>query len=91
MTFRKFADNIVMFEKEIIKLLIQVVTSWQVIAISIGLILYLNIVFYMAKAYRRPRMGKISVKKSKKKEAAVVQDTSSESSDSNDELGLEES
>ena len=81
-----------MFEKEIFQLLRQVITSWQVIVISIGLVLYLNIVFYVARAYHNPGFGKLTIKKKKKKkdEVVVSSDDSDDSADENDELGLEE-
>jgi predicted small integral membrane protein len=79
-----------MFENEIFQLLKQVVTSWQVIIISIALILYLNIVFYVARAYHSPRIGKISIKKKKKDRLVVSPSESEETGDSNNELGLEE-
>ena len=80
-----------MFEKEIFQLIKQVVTSWQVIVVTIALILYLNIVFSAAKAYRLPKMGKITLKKKKKKETVeVTPDVSDEEGDVNEDLGLEE-
>ena len=80
-----------MFEKEILQVLKQVITSWQVIVISIALILYLNIVFFVAKAYHSPRNIKISFKRKKKvDEVIVAPDSSGEDGDSNDDLGLEE-
>ena len=87
----KFTDNNIMFEKEIFQVLKHVVTSWQVIVISIALVLYLNIVFYVAKAYHSPRFKKINIniKRKKKNEAVVVADASGGDAE-NDELGLEE-
>jgi cell division protein FtsL len=78
-----------MFSKEVLALLSEVISSWQVIAITVALVLYLNIVFYVARAYHRPRM-KLSQKikfKRKSKPAAAEEAVSSSSSD---ELGLEE-
>ena len=85
-----------MFSKEVFALLREVITSWQVIAITVALVFYLNIVFYFAKAYRRPRMklsSKINFKfKRKSKAEAGLPSTDSLPLDSNtsDELGLEE-
>jgi len=76
-----------MFSGEIFELLKQVITSWQVIAVTIVIILYLNIVFYAARNYHRPRVKREKVKKQKSEPAPVMEDTES---DSNDELGLEE-
>ena len=79
-----------MFEKEIFQLIKQVVTSWQVIVITIALIIYLNIVFSAAKSYRVPKFGKISIKKKKKEVAVVTPEVSDEEGDTNEDLGLEE-
>jgi Tfp pilus assembly protein PilO len=74
-----------MFNAEIRNLLIQVITSWQVIAVTIVIILYFFLVSYVAKVYhRRPRKAKTSL--SKKKEAKSEEPVLDES----DELGLEE-
>ena len=72
----------------VFEILGQVLTSWQVLATTIVLILFLNIVFYVARSYRRPkslREKKIKFKASKKApaEAAI--------SSEKDDLGLEES
>ena len=77
-----------MFSEGIFTILIGVVSSWQVIAITIALLMYLNIVFYVSKAYHRPREKKVRVKKKKAEEipAAATEDGAS----TNDELGLEE-
>ncbi|MCL2804978.1 MAG: hypothetical protein FWD26_03465 [Treponema sp.] len=74
----------------IFELLKQVITSWQVIAITVALILFLNIVFYVARRYHRPMsMPKISFKgkKGKKAEKAAPQE---EIVTHDDDLGLEE-
>lgn len=84
-----------MFSKEIMEILKQVITSWQVIAVTIGLVLYLNIVFYVSKAYHVPKFTKkIRFRRKPKAEAAIPggpETTSSSSGDDNAELGLEES
>jgi quinol-cytochrome oxidoreductase complex cytochrome b subunit len=54
-----------MFKGEVFQLISQVLTSWQVIAVSIALILFLNLVFYTARAYHSTRMKKVKVKKEK--------------------------
>ena len=81
-----------MFSKEVLELLKEVISSWQVIAITIALILYLNIVFYVSRAYHRPRVKlseRIKFKKKAKAEAPAG-DVEEAESDSNDDLGLEE-
>jgi hypothetical protein len=47
-------------------MLIQVITSWQVIFITVVVILYLFLVSYVTKLYHKARMPKSSKKKSKK-------------------------
>lgn len=44
-----------MISKELMDLLVQVITSWQVIFITVVLILYFFLVFYVARLYRKPR------------------------------------
>jgi len=75
---------------EIIK---QVVTSWQVIVTVIVIILYINLVSYVAR--RRRGSGKIhklsfKSKKPKPEKSAEVVIDSSPGQSVNDELGLEE-
>ena len=82
-----------MFSKEVMELLIQVIKSWQVIVVTVALILYITIVSYVARDYHRPRAArKPKVKKEKK--APVVagpeEVDSPPGGDVNQELGLEE-
>jgi len=78
-----------MFPGGIVELLKQVVTSWQVIVVTVVFILYVFIVNYTARSYHRPRtVKKISVKTKKPKPAESPGKAAS--SNSNDELGLEE-
>ncbi|MDR2053271.1 MAG: hypothetical protein LBP80_07640 [Treponema sp.] len=51
---------------EIKEMLIQVITTWQVIAVSIVVILYFFLVSYVAKVYRRARPPGASKKKKSK-------------------------
>ena len=70
--------------------------SWQVIAVTIGIVIYLNIVIYTARYYRTPRLGsmvkKISFKRKKSQDDpnADGPETISGGGNSNDELGLDE-
>jgi len=82
-----------MFSENMLSLLKNVILSWQVIVVTIGLILYLNLVFYTASSYRRPRARKkFNLKKKKKTAPAPTPAATKETnSASNDELGLEES
>ena len=72
-------------------LLLQVIKSWQVIAVTIAIILYLTLVSYVARAYHRPRASKT---KAKKKKAVPIpvgpEEAEADGSDGSDELGLEE-
>ena len=52
-----------MFSEELRSLLFQVIKSWQVIAVSIVLILYMSLVSYAARAHHKPA----SVSKTKPK------------------------
>jgi len=73
-----------MFSAEVRAMLFQVITSWQVLAVTIVIILYIFLVNYVAREYhRRPKKKKAPPKKKvEKTEEAVVTD--------DDELGLEE-
>jgi len=81
-----------MFSKEVFSLLKEVITSWQVIVATVVIILYLNIVFYASRAYRRPRLGfkdKIS-SRIKKYRSGKKSENLEASLNKKDELGLEE-
>jgi len=75
-----------MFSSEIKRLLIQVISSWQVIAVTVVLVIYISIVNYVARIRSRsPRRSSTPlVPKDKKQnpEKPVHSD--------NDDLGLEE-
>ena len=83
-----------MFSSEFFGLLKQILVSWQVIAVTVGLVIYIYIVSYVSKTYHRPRVKKEKVKKPKKAEPVIqqegFQEEESGGSSSNDELGLEE-
>ena len=51
-----------MFNDEIRKMLVEVISSWQVLAVTAALVIYFGLVNYAARVYRkkrRPRMPKI--------------------------------
>jgi len=82
-----------MFSKEFLELLIEVITSWQVIGITIALLLFLKVVFNAAKAYRRPKTkaaGKMKFKFRKPKSNAGDSAEIIHEDNGKDELGLEE-
>ena len=91
-----FADNRhIMFSKELLPLFIHVISSWQVIAVTIVIIFYFSLVSYVSRIHRRVSGAAIKHSKLKKKRssqtAAAAPDTETGSSyDINDELGLEE-
>jgi hypothetical protein len=70
----------------------EVATSWQVIAITVALILYLNLVFYVAKAYKRPKFTKMNINlklKRKKTDVKAPEEAASDSA-STDDLGIDD-
>lgn len=78
-----------MFSKEMSALLLQVVTSWQVIAVTFAVLIYMSLVSYVARTQRRPRST--AKNKSKKKEApAGPEEVTVSGSNTNEELGLKE-
>jgi hypothetical protein len=81
-----------MYQNSIFEMLKNVISSWQVIVVTVALVLYIYIVNYVARSYHRPRMiKKISFKRKPKPAAdAVITDESNDSSNSNEDLGLEE-
>jgi len=85
---------ITVFSKEFFELLTEILKSWQVIAVTIVLVIYLYIVSYVARKHRRPMaIKKIKLpsrKKDKSIPAAAGPEETESSLDSNDELGLEE-
>ena len=84
-----------MFSSEFFEVLKQILGSWQVIAVSVALIVYLYIVSYTARGYRTKRVKKAGIKLKKVKSKSVItEDYGPEEAESktniNDELGLEE-
>ena len=76
-----------MFTQELFDFLIKVITSWQIIAVTVVLIIYFTLVSYVAQVYHYRRSDfsfNSKPKKAKAPKAAAV-----EVSD-NDDLGLEE-
>jgi hypothetical protein len=80
-----------MFSSEMISILAEVLTTWQVIAAALVVLLYIFLVNYVSRLSRRPsfsmRPGKTR-KKKKKKETPAAAESPEEAE--NDELGLEE-
>ncbi|AEF84833.1 hypothetical protein TREPR_1181 [Treponema primitia ZAS-2] len=76
-----------MFSKELSELIVNVLTSWQVIVVTIGIVIYLFIVFNVASVYRssRPKTPKLPKGKKGKPEEVPAEEEGGV-----DELGLEE-
>jgi hypothetical protein len=55
-----------MFSPELRELLIQVIKSWQVIAVSLALVVYIYLVKYVSRRYHRPRMSRSRPKRAKR-------------------------
>ena len=72
-----------MFSDEIKKMLVQVITSWQVIAVSAVIIIYIFMVNYVARLHHRPRHPSMP-----KIKAETPETIDSQGSDTED-LGLE--
>jgi|TergutMp193P3_1026864.scaffolds.fasta_scaffold341303_2 hypothetical protein len=79
-----------MFQNEVANLIAEVVQSWQVIAMTIAIVLYMLLVNYVARTYHRPRF----ISKSKPRKSAAKAKPSgpvvTEDTDPNAALGLEE-
>ena len=59
-----------MFGEEVRSMLVQVITSWQVLAATIVIIIYLSLVSYVVKFHDRPRRAPKPKGKKDKKAAA---------------------
>ncbi|MDR2543239.1 MAG: hypothetical protein LBC80_07310 [Treponema sp.] len=67
----------------------QVITSWQVIFITIAVLLFISAVQHVSRSYHRPKVvreKKIKIKKVKEKKTSAKTEKESD----NDDLGLEE-
>ena len=77
-----------MFSNGLTELLTEVIKSWQVLAVTIVLIIYMYLVTYAARTHHRPR----SVSKSKPKKVkappkeVVVKEESDDETDSEEEM-----
>ncbi|MDR2768528.1 MAG: hypothetical protein LBB82_09425 [Treponema sp.] len=77
-----------MFKPEMLRLLAGVISSWQVITVTIVLVLYFMLVSYVARLYHRPGALSFSSKQKKKKPGKIPEAEINE--EENDELNLEE-
>lgn len=74
---------------EIRDMLIQVITTWQVIAVSVAVILYFFLVSYVAKIRRHARPARRLPKRKKGNEAPVAVEMEAESAPVSEEIGEE--
>ena len=80
-----------MFGEEIRKLLFQVITSWQVLAVTVLLVIYIFLVNYVANIYYRPNRPRTAQKTKKKADTAKTPAAVSPApQQEEDELGLED-
>ena len=80
-------------QQSVFEIVKQVFSSWQVILAVIVIVLYLNVIFYIARRRKGPiKILKLSFKRKKTKQDKtndVIVETGS-GKNSNEELGLEE-
>jgi hypothetical protein len=75
-----------MFHRELLELLFQVVKSWQVIAVTVALVLYMSLVGYAARTYHRPSyVSKSKPQKTAKKAGKKSKKTSKSDTTPDDE------
>jgi len=82
-----------MFSGEVMELLVQVITSWQVIAVTVALVLYIRIVTYVAKDRQGPHYlirEKIRRRRAQKAPPGPEEVVAAPGASVNEELGLEE-
>ena len=76
-----------------LNLLIKVISSWQVIVVTVVVFMYFSLVTFVARTRIHPRYALSKIRKAKKKTDLNTAEASSprtEEDDINDELGLEE-
>jgi len=78
-----------MFNSEVRALLIQVITSWQVLAVTGVLILYVFLVNSVARLYRR-RLPPLIMPRIKKLKPEKTKESDEESESDSDDIALEE-
>ena len=83
-----------MFSGEMMKLLFSLLKTWQVIAVTVAIVLYIFLINYVARTYHRPRFVSKSKPKKAKPPAAEkpgkADKKKTSEKESNEELGLEE-
>jgi hypothetical protein len=77
-------------EGGMLKLLIQLLNTWQVIAVTIVVVLSISLVNYVARTHHRPRLSKSKPVKAKKPAGEKPVKKKPTEAETNEELGLEE-
>jgi hypothetical protein len=75
---------------EIRDLVFGVISSWQVIAATVGVVLYTLLISYVSDLKRQPRSPSMASPKKARKAAAAAAPETSSGGGSGDELGIEE-
>ena len=79
-----------MSTKEFFGFLFKVISSWQVILITVALVIYFSLVFYVARLYHPPRSFGLSFSFSRKPRKEKAQHVElPETSDDDNDIGLE--
>jgi type VI protein secretion system component VasK len=76
--------------EELKALIVQVLTSWQVLAVTIGIIIYIFIVTSVAKLYRSARPKKPKTNKPQKEKKEKKEKKSDKVTEDTEDLGLGE-
>ena len=80
-----------MFNEEVRRMLVQVISSWQVLVTTVVLVLYVFLVNYVARLYRRPgRPRRFSLPLPRRRRKAAASEASPITPSDSDELDLEE-
>ncbi len=70
-----------MFSSELISLLRGVLVSWEVLGVTLVLVLYFFLVFYVARLYRKPRAPRAAPKIKPAKAAKAAQEAAKAAED----------
>jgi hypothetical protein len=79
-----------MFPPELVALIKHLVTSKEVIAVTVFLVLYFSLVFYVTRTHHRKRRSSLVLPMNKPKKGKAEKAPASDIIDEDDELGLEE-
>jgi len=80
-----------MFSGSMFDLAIQIITTWQVIAVTVVIVLYVFLINYVSQGYHRPRfVSKTKAKKAAPSEKKAKPLKKSQDEKIDEELGLED-